>query len=126
MENNKLSKPAVIVIVLALCAILMVGVTFLWNWSAYSFMEDMEFYGLLMWVYYIAFVLAGISMVINRLDLAKLTSIISNCAIILTILALFFRYTDITFWGDLDIGAYGLTACSIASTVVILKAAKET
>ena len=126
MEKNKLSKPAIIVIVLALLSVLMVDVGFFWGRSAYHFMEEMDFCGLLMWMFYIAFALTGVCMVINHMDLAKLTAIISNCAIILTILVLFITNADITFWGRLRIGAYCLTACSIASTVIVLKAAKET
>ena len=125
MKEIKLSKQAIIVIVLSLISLCMLPTHFVRGYSFLEFMEDMEFSGLLLWMFYIAFVLTDLFLIINQMQLAKLAAVISTCTIILSILVQFFRNIDGGFWGRLGAGAYCLVVASVVSTIVVLRAAKK-
>ena len=125
MKEIKLSKQAIIVIVLSLVSVCMLPAPFVRGYSFLDFMENMEFSGLLLWVFYVAFALTDLFLVINQMQLAKFASVISTCTVILSILVQFFRNIDGGFWGRLGAGAYCLVVASVISTIVVLRAAKK-
>ena len=117
MENFKLTKSCIFVIVAALLAVLMLICPFFWGSTTLEYMEELDFRGLLFWIFYVTFAGTVIFSIIQKQDFAKLMSIVNLAIILLNAVYIVIDYGDGDFFSRMGIALYG---CILASMVAFL------
>lgn len=125
MENIKITKTSTCVILSALLAAVMLVCPFFEGNPITELMEEMEFPGLLLWVYYVTFAITVIFSVFQKDDFAKLFAMINLAVLALNIIVVLIDYGDGNFMERIGVGMYGCLIASAVSTVSITKHMKE-
>lgn len=125
MEGFKLTKSCVFTICSMLLAVLMLLCPFFYGDTVFEYMEDLEFPGLLLWVYYVTFSITLIFSIIQKRNFSKLFSIINLAVIGLNILIVIIDHGDGNFFEKMGIGMYGCLAASVIAMISILRDIKK-
>ena len=120
MNNFKLTKSCIIVIVAAILAVLMLVCTFLGNSTTLEYMQELEFPGILLWIYYIAFAGTVVFSILQKLDFAKLAAIVNLSVFVLALLVMIIDYGH-NFMRWINIGIFGCLVASIVALISVLK-----
>lgn len=121
MENYKLTKSCTFVIIAALLAVLMLICPFFWGETTLEYMEELDFNGLMFWIFYVTFAGTVIFSIIQKQDFAKLMSIVNLVTILLNTVYIIIDYGD-CFLDRTGIALYG---CILASAIAFLSTRKK-
>ncbi len=122
MGNFKVTKSCIIVIIAAIFAAIMLPCPFFWGSTTLEYLEEAEFSGIMLWIYYITFAATLLFSVIQKKDFAKLASIINLAVIAFNVLIIIIDWGDGDFYRRMGFGMYG---CVIASVIAMIACVKK-
>lgn len=124
MSLIKVTKETVILIILALISVIMLPLEYYDGYTCLELMEQAEFHGILLWIYYITFAVTILFTILQRTDFSKMTIII-HAIVMCVLLLMSIDYRDGAFWNEMGPALMISSICSIISLLITIKKYKK-